>query len=148
MEVIKESSTAYISHSFPGGDLAAAGGEAEESKRGGGRRSGTWLGRTPLSCHTKHQEWSSGTGAQANSSMGFALFSLFVTFRSIRECEALVRASLHGLISGAKMPISRDPVLQVLQVQQGMRERVCAALQKMTDGMANGFSFLLSLIHI
>ena len=40
------------------------------------------------------------------------------------------------------MRISRDPVLQVLQVvQQGMGERMCAALQKMAGGMANGFSF-------
>ena len=69
---------AYIFAFPPGGSLAAAGGEEEESNRGESRRSGTWLERTPLSCHTKHQEWSSGTGPGRTVlwDLRFFLFSL------------------------------------------------------------------------
>ncbi len=118
----------YISTFHPGGNLAAAGGEEEESKRGEGRRNGIWLGRTPLSCHTKHQEWSSGTGCRRTVLWDLRFFPLFITSRSIRECQALVRARLHGLISGVKIPISRD---LVLQPRQGMGERMCAAYKSL-----------------
>ncbi len=59
---------------------------------------------------------------------GICVFPLSVIFRSIRECQALVRARFCGPISAAKLLVSRD---LVLQGRQGVGERMRIAYKRL-----------------